>query len=60
MAHGAWKAAEEWRRATRLVEAIKRGFLAEDELEGYVHIPDEPDRKWTDRPSRRYPIKEKV
>jgi hypothetical protein len=47
-----WKELRDRRRYDRLTEAIKNGYLEADEIEpDYIEIPEEPDRKWTDKPS---------
>jgi hypothetical protein len=42
------------RRFERLQEAIDKGFIEADEVEpDYIEIPEEPDRKWTDKPMEK-------
>ena len=52
--HLNWKHAKEIRGLDRVIEAQKTGYLDEDAPhDHYIEIPEEPDRKWTDKPSRQ-------
>jgi hypothetical protein len=50
--HKKWKHAKEIRGLERIAQAQRNGYLGPDEEleDGYIHIPEEPDRKWTDKP----------
>lgn len=49
-----WKHARELEQINKLIEAQKTGYLdADAPHDVYYDIPEEPDRKWTDKPSKR-------